>query len=426
MNRSKYFPIVLFVALIILSFIAQSDAAANSPPNLLPAGPFKTYENKPLSFKLIATDPDKNDRLTFRSSRLPTGAAFVDHGNRTATFSWTPNFDQAGIYKNIYFTVSDGVFTDTKYVSVTVVNVNRPPVLDPIGNETVNEEEHLTFQVHATDPDSRDVIILSALNLPPGASLIDQGRGLGVFDWMPQRGVAAVYSGVIFKASNPSSRLSTAGTDSETIAITVVDVTVPQIDLTSPHQNGVVAYVSTVNISGIVDEPLVNLTINGTPVNLNPDLSFSQDVQLVSGQNVIPVRAIDRGAHTTEVSLEIYHEIAKPVAILDTFDGETLVNYTWDIDGTVVYDRRITDQAAYDGRKSMRVEYRKNIFAPYSFFAFALRADAENIESYEELRMRVLKTEGGPVILLAKIENQSQAWEAVNTVNQNETWTELV
>ncbi|GEM_PF-4848993 len=428
MNQSKYFPIICLVCLLLLlGLIEQSAAAANSLPNLLPAGPFKIYENKPFSFQLTATDADINDRLTFRSSRLPAGATLVDNGNRTATFSWTPNFDQAGVYKNIYFTVSDGTAGDTEYVYITVVNVNRPPVLDPIGNKTVNEEERLTFQVRATDPDSRDTIILSASNLPSGAAFVDQGGGAGLFDWTPARGAAAVYSGIVFKASNAGSRLSNAASDNETIAITVVDVTVPQINLISPHQNDVVAYISTVTISGTVDEPLVSFTVNGNQISLNPDLSFAHEVELSKGENVVSLVATDRGNHVVNTPLQIYYETAKPVAIVDTFDGETLVYFSWDVDGDVVYNRTVTTGEAYEGRRSMKVEYRKNIFAPYSFFAFSLQETARNIESYEELHVHVLNSEGGPLALLAKIESESgQAWESTQVLNLSQQWTELV
>ena len=40
-------------------------------------------------------------------------------------------------------------------MTITVGDVNRPPVLDPIGSKTINEGESLTFTVTATDPDNQ-------------------------------------------------------------------------------------------------------------------------------------------------------------------------------------------------------------------------------------------------------------------------------
>ncbi|RLB57624.1 MAG: hypothetical protein DRG80_07905 [Deltaproteobacteria bacterium] len=47
--------------------------------------------------------------------------------------------------------------------------VNNPPVLTPIGTQTVNEGQQLTFTITATDPDS-DALSYSASDLPEGAT----------------------------------------------------------------------------------------------------------------------------------------------------------------------------------------------------------------------------------------------------------------
>ncbi len=59
-----------------------------------------------MTFGLSASDVDSNT-LTWTSENLPTGAVFTDHGDGTATFIWTPNFNQAGTYSNVQFIVDD-------------------------------------------------------------------------------------------------------------------------------------------------------------------------------------------------------------------------------------------------------------------------------------------------------------------------------
>jgi hypothetical protein len=76
------------------------------------------YEREPLEFVLSATDAD-GDSLVYSASNLPEGASF-DAG--THTFSWTPRYDQAGVY-TVHFEVSDGVYTDEEDVTITVVQL---------------------------------------------------------------------------------------------------------------------------------------------------------------------------------------------------------------------------------------------------------------------------------------------------------------
>jgi len=78
----------------------------------------KTGEH--LTFTVAATDPD-NDSLIYSASNLPEGASF-DPGTRT--FSWTPRYDQAGVY-TVHFEVSDGELTDAEDITITVVQLNE-------------------------------------------------------------------------------------------------------------------------------------------------------------------------------------------------------------------------------------------------------------------------------------------------------------
>src|SRR3989338_4485383 len=94
-------------------------------------------------------------------------------------------------------------------VEKPVGNVNRPPVLEPIGDKTVNEESTLTFTINASDPDN-DSLAYSASNLPGGAAFNSVTQ---TFSWTPTYAEGSYQ--VTFAASDGS--LS----DSETITITV-------------------------------------------------------------------------------------------------------------------------------------------------------------------------------------------------------------
>ncbi|MFC1624756.1 putative Ig domain-containing protein, partial [Candidatus Omnitrophota bacterium] len=170
-----------------------------------------------LTFTISASDPDE-DTLTYSASNLPTGASF---DASTKTFSWTPTYDQAGMYPNVYFEVTDGSLSDSEDITITVNDVNRAPLLDTIGDKVIDEDALLSFTVSATDPDG-DSLTYSALNLPTGASFDAPTK---TFTWTPTHEQVGTYPNVHFEVTDGSL------VDSEDITITVYEVV---ILITSP------------------------------------------------------------------------------------------------------------------------------------------------------------------------------------------------
>jgi hypothetical protein len=190
----------------------------NRAPVLAAIGSQSVNEAATLSFTVSATDAD-GDTLTYSASNLPSGATF---DAATRTFLWTPAYNQAGSYPDVVFTVSDGKATDSETITVTVNDVNAPPVLAGIGDRSVNEGATLTFTVSATDPDG-DSLTYAATNLPAGASF---DPGTRTFSWIPRYDQAGMYANVSFEVSDDG---APSRSDSETIAVTVVDVNRPPV-----------------------------------------------------------------------------------------------------------------------------------------------------------------------------------------------------
>src|SRR5262249_17642927 len=91
------------------------------------------------------------------------------------------------------------------------------PVLNPIGDRSVNEGSLLTFTATATDPNPGDVLTFSLDPSAPAGAAIDPVSG--VFTWTPDDGPAARTVTVRVRDSgNP------ALDDAETITLTVVNV----------------------------------------------------------------------------------------------------------------------------------------------------------------------------------------------------------
>lgn len=94
------------------------------------------------------------------------------------------------------------------------IALNHAPVLAPIGAQTVNEGQLLSFTVSASDPDG-DILTYSATGLPAGATFDPATK---TFNWTAGYDQAGSYS-VVFSVSDGSL------IDSEQVTITVTNVT---------------------------------------------------------------------------------------------------------------------------------------------------------------------------------------------------------
>jgi hypothetical protein len=189
----------------------------NRPPVLDPIGDKTIEEGRTLVIVLTASDPD-NDALTFSASNLPDGAIFDPN---TQTFFWPTTYDQSGNYPNVRFTVVDDgtpLVSVSEAITITVGNVNRPPVLDPIGNKVVSEGLSLEFTITASDSDG-DTLIYTTTNLPDGASF-DQASQK--FVWLPSYDQGGrSYSNIEFAVTDNG---SPAELDVEIIEISVGNI----------------------------------------------------------------------------------------------------------------------------------------------------------------------------------------------------------
>jgi hypothetical protein len=102
-----------------LLFNPQTPDSVPSVSSMVYIKPDKVANvGKPLTFTIAADDVD-GDTLLYSASNLPDGATF---DSDTQTFSWTPRYDQAGVY-SVRFEVSDGEFTDSEDVTITVTQL---------------------------------------------------------------------------------------------------------------------------------------------------------------------------------------------------------------------------------------------------------------------------------------------------------------
>jgi subtilisin-like proprotein convertase family protein len=177
-----------------------------------------------LSDSAAAPAPDSDPLVsgTYQvSSYLPTDAFVAPapdgpYGETLATFNGTnPN----GTWSLF---LRDDAASNAGHLggwSLTIES-GLPPVLAPVGNQTVQSGRTTDIPLSATDTPG-DTIALRGLSLPSFATVIDNGNGTGVLRLAPAANQVGVYTGVRVRASDGSKSMT------ETITITVTDGVAP-------------------------------------------------------------------------------------------------------------------------------------------------------------------------------------------------------
>jgi hypothetical protein len=170
----------------------------NRAPVLAPIGSQTVNVGQPLGLLLSASDAD-GDPVVFSATGVPNGAVFMDAGNGMATFNWTPA--QAG-NTAVTFMVSDGMASDSERVVITAGNVNAPPVLAPIGDQSLMVGEMITLAISASDPEG-GALVFMATGLPADASFQDFGDGSAELVFAPAAAGQATVTVTVTDAGAP-------------------------------------------------------------------------------------------------------------------------------------------------------------------------------------------------------------------------------
>ncbi len=250
---------------------------------------------------ITATATDLNgDGLTFSLSNGSAGASMTPEG----VFTWTPTEDQGpGVYSATVQVVDDGapLYSDSQTFTITVNEVNIAPVLDPIGDQNVNELATLVLTATASDFDLPANTLTFSLDAgAPAGAAIDPSSG--VFTWTPSEAQGSEdYPVTVRVTDNGAPSLS----DSEAINIHVAEVnTAPVLDpIGDQNVNELITLVFTATASDS-DLPANTLTFSldaGAPGGAAIDPSSGVFTWLPSegqGPGVYPVTVwvVDDGA----------------------------------------------------------------------------------------------------------------------------------
>jgi hypothetical protein len=266
----------IFVDDVIIG--TTSPVPPNAAPVLAPIGDQALDEDTLLRIDLSATDANDGDLLRVTADILPAGSRLRDNEDGTATFTWTPGFDQSGVYPLTFRVTDNGIpsLEASESIAITVNDVNRAPTLDPIGDQTTDDGQLLSFLLSASDPDGHNLSFAMS-GAPAGAGLTDNGDGTAVFDWTPSFSQVGdhLVNFIVTDGGLPAASAS----ELITISVTTPDVTPPVITLLGSNPvslelgNGYIEAGATAfdNIDGDITP---NLVMTST-VNLNAVGSYT-------------------------------------------------------------------------------------------------------------------------------------------------------
>jgi hypothetical protein len=186
----------------------------NRPPVAVDDSAVTDEDNTVITGNVLANDTDADgDTLTIVSFTQASNGTVVYHNDDTFTYTPAANYNGSDSFT---YTVSDGNGgTDIAIVSIAITNTPDAPILDAIGDKTINENQTLTIAVNATDADG-EIITYSVEPRPKGATFDNP------FVWTPDYDDAGTYE-LTFTASDGTLQ------DSETITIIVYNVNRPPV-----------------------------------------------------------------------------------------------------------------------------------------------------------------------------------------------------
>ncbi len=324
----------------LLGLEVREPLPPNRPPVFDPRPQDEVVnEGEELVIELSATDLD-GDALRYSTRGIPNGARF--QGN---TFVWTPDYDQAGDYDVSFVVTDQGALGDMETITITVLNTNRPPVLDPIGPQTIREGEQLRLDLSATDVDADDILRFDADNRPMG-SMFD--RVTGEYIWTPNFNQAGEHE-ITFSVSDGRVRVE------ETVIITVEDVNQhPQLDV--------------IDNASVKEGETLEIRLSAH--------DWDDDALVYDGQNVLLDQGVletlenvglrDNGDGTAVLSITPSHRFVQHPAAVRSFDVRVLVE----------------DEHGLTSEQGFEIEVRDQNRAPIILSQPDLTAVAEQLYTY--------------------------------------------
>lgn len=166
-------------------------------------------EGQNLHFIVSALDPD-SETVFLDAENLPANASFIDKMDGTGIFDFTPDTTQGSQQGQQYLITFRAIDMANRYLVVSQdvaiyvfedsIPTEAPPVLSPIGNQSITEGDTLILNILASDPNN-DPLLFSAAPLPDNAIFHQTSDSTARFIFLPDYHQAGTYN-ILFVVSD--------------------------------------------------------------------------------------------------------------------------------------------------------------------------------------------------------------------------------
>ena len=197
----------------------------NHHPALEAIGSQRVAENQAFVLTVKASDPDgTRDPLTYHAAQLPPWAMF---DSSAGELRGTPDFSEASLetpqkdYPGVHIEVCDPEpRCDSEDFTISVTNVDRPPVMEALSDRSIGEEQRLAVTLIGHDPDD-DPLTCQANHLPPWARFAESTctlTGVAPTIATSSEQTQLTFPGIGFEICDPQPLCAT-----QTMSVTVVN-----------------------------------------------------------------------------------------------------------------------------------------------------------------------------------------------------------
>lgn len=198
---------IYYVAVVAEDALGQFDphvyarSGVTTPKLEMSIPDLEVKEGSSLAYFLEVTEKDLTGYdLHFGLVSGPEGLIVSNSG----LLLWSPSeFQNPGLYPTTVSVTDNGIpaLTATKTFNIKLLLVNRPPRLNVVPDQTVDEEQLLEVQLNATDRETPQSLAFVLLNAPAGASI---NPASGLIRWTPEESQGPGNFSVRARVTDPS------------------------------------------------------------------------------------------------------------------------------------------------------------------------------------------------------------------------------
>ena len=201
-------------------------------------------EDAQANITLQASDVD-GDVLTFTITKPPSNGTL---SGTAPNLVYTPNPNYFGT-DEIRFRASDGKLNSNEAViSITITPVNDAPTITVPGPQSLITGQTVSFTVIGNDPDTGDVLTLTATNTPAGSTFTQTNATTGLFTWTPTEAQAGTFTVTFTVRDNGLPTLAATNTVTITVLPQTTNITIDAPSQLNATENQQVSF--TVSASG--------------------------------------------------------------------------------------------------------------------------------------------------------------------------------